>query len=72
MPWAPLDGASIQLQGFDHNICADVLYPSSSTVVAPCITSTTPPTPPLGRVPHILVLANVAWSLAPDTANEEE
>ncbi|KAK8511500.1 hypothetical protein V6N12_038103 [Hibiscus sabdariffa] len=48
------------LQGFDHNICADVLYPSSSTVVAPCITSTTPPTPPLGRVPHILVLANVA------------
>ncbi|GMI69250.1 phytochrome interacting factor 3-like 5, PHY-INTERACTING FACTOR 1 [Hibiscus trionum] len=43
---------------FDHDFCADLLYPSSSTAVAPCATSTAPPPPPsLGRVPQVLVSA---------------
>ncbi|KAK8517964.1 hypothetical protein V6N12_016798 [Hibiscus sabdariffa] len=48
------------LQGFDQDFCADVLYPSSSIAVAPCVASTTPPPPPpppLGRVPQVLVSA---------------
>ncbi|GMI98664.1 phytochrome interacting factor 3-like 5, PHY-INTERACTING FACTOR 1 [Hibiscus trionum] len=46
------------LHGFDHDLCADLLYPSSSTAVAPCVTSiTTPPPPSLGRVPQVLVSA---------------
>ncbi|XP_039030754.1 transcription factor PIF1-like isoform X2 [Hibiscus syriacus] len=48
---------------FDKDFCADLLYPSSSTAVAPCATSTAPP-PSLGRVPQLLVLAS-ATAMAP-------
>ncbi|KAK8717907.1 hypothetical protein V6N13_045158 [Hibiscus sabdariffa] len=43
---------------FDHDFCADLLYPSSSIAVAPCATSTAPSPPPLGRVPQVLVSAS--------------
>ncbi|XP_039021097.1 transcription factor PIF1-like isoform X1 [Hibiscus syriacus] len=43
---------------FNHDFCADLLYPSTSTAVAPRATSTAPPPPPLGRVPQVLVSAS--------------
>ncbi|KAL4280782.1 hypothetical protein GQ457_03G013790 [Hibiscus cannabinus] len=61
------------LQGLDHDFCDDVLYPSSSTVVAPCVTSTIPPTPPLGRVLHVLVsaMAHGPWPPIPPARRNE-
>ncbi|PPD72494.1 hypothetical protein GOBAR_DD30605 [Gossypium barbadense] len=54
---------------FDHDFCADLLYPSSSTAVAPCATCTAttsaPPPPPVGRVPQVSVSAMVPASRPP-------
>ncbi|KAA3459587.1 transcription factor PIF1-like [Gossypium australe] len=54
---------------FDHDFCADLLYPSSSTAVAPCVTSTAttsaPPPPPLGRVAKVSASAMVPASRPP-------
>ncbi|XP_017615087.1 transcription factor PIF1-like isoform X1 [Gossypium arboreum] len=66
----PLSDAS-----FDHDFCADLLYPSSA---APCLTSTTATTsapPPLGKVTQVSALAVASASrppIPPSRRNELE
>ncbi|XP_021275188.1 transcription factor PIF1-like isoform X2 [Herrania umbratica] len=51
---------------FDHDFCADLLYPSSSAAAAtPCITSTaTAAPPPLGRVSQVSASASASAAAA--------